>query len=66
MSEFNQVYLILYKNEEGVIKPVMNEEGGLRLFMTFTRAKKVADELGEKTGVYHYPLVIEINRTLFE
>lgn len=66
MSDFNQVWLILFKSEDGTIKPVNNDEGGLRLFMTYSKAKKIADELGEKTGIYHYPHTIEINRALFE
>lgn len=66
MGEFNEVYVILYKDTEGVIKPVLNNENCLRLFMTFTKAKNTADSLTADTGVQHYPHSFKIDRTLFE
>ena len=67
MGEFNEVYVILYKDESDCqIKPIMNENGGMRLFMTYSKANKVAKELTESTSINHYPHSMEINRTLFE
>lgn len=67
MGEFNQIYVILYKDEKDCqIKPVMNENGGMRLFMTWNKAYNVAQELTEKTNVAHLPHALEIDRILFE
>ncbi len=66
MGDFNEVYVILYKDNDGTIKPVMNNDGGLRLFMTFTKANTVAKELAEKDGAEYVPHSIEISRDLFE
>lgn len=66
MGDFNEVYIILYKDSDGTIKPVMNNDGGLRLFMTFTKANTVAKELGEKDGAEYVPHSMEINRDLFK
>lgn len=66
MSEFNEVYVILYKDNDGTIKPVMNNEGGMRLFMTFTKANGVAQELGKDSDIVYAPHSIQIDRNLFE
>ena len=66
MGDFNEVYVILYKDDDGTIKPVMNDDGGMRLFMTFTKAYNVSNELMKKTGTPHYPHAFEIDRVLFE
>ena len=66
MGEFNEVYVILYKDNDGTIKPVMNDGGGMRLFMTFTKAYNVSTELSEKTGITYYPHSFQIDRILFE
>lgn len=66
MGDFNEVYVILYKDSEGTIKPVLNDEGGMRLFMTFTKAYNVSNELSKKTGITHYPHSFQIDRVLFE
>ncbi len=66
MGEFNEVYVILYKDNDGTIKPVMNNDGGMRLFITFTKANTVAKELAEKNGLEYHPHSIEIERKLFE
>jgi hypothetical protein len=67
MSEFNEIYVILYKDEnDNQIKPILNDKGGLRLFMTWTKVHKVAKEMSDKTQIEHYPHSFEINRVLFE
>ena len=66
MGDFNEVYVILYKDDEGTIKPVMNDEGGMWIFMTFTKAYNVAQEMSQTTGNKYYPHSFEIDRTLFE
>ena len=66
MGDFNEVYVILYKDNDGTIKPVMNNEGGMRLFMTFTKANNIANELSEESGLTYYPHSIQIDRCLFE
>lgn len=66
MGEFNEVYVILYKDSEGTIKPVMNEDGGMRLFMTFTKANSIAKELSKDGSIEYYPHSIQIERKLFE
>ena len=67
MGDFNEVYVILYKDEkDSQIKPIMNNDGGMRLFMTWTKAYNVAQELTKNTSVPHYPHSFEIDRTLFE
>lgn len=67
MGEFNEVYVILYRDEkDDQIKPILNMYGGMRLFITFTKANTVAKELAEKNGIEYYPHSIEIERKLFE
>lgn len=67
MSEFNEVYVILYKDEtDNQIKPILNEMGGMRLFMTWSKAHDVAQDLTRQTNVEHYPHSFEIDRALFE
>ena len=66
MAEFNEVYVVLYKDTEGTNKPVMNSEGGLRLFMTFSKANSIANEMTKSTNITHYPHSIQIDRCLFE
>ena len=66
MGDFNEVYVILYKDTNGTIKPVMNDEGGMRLFLTFTKANNVANEMSEKSDIKYHPHSIQIERHLFE
>lgn len=66
MSDFNEVYVILYKDTDGTIKPVMNDEGGMRLFLTFTKANNVANEMSENSDIKYRPHSIQIDRHLFE
>lgn len=66
MGDFNEVYVILYKDNDGTIKPVLNNEGGMRLFLTFTKANQISQELTAQTGIKYHPHSIEINRDLFE
>lgn len=67
MGDFNEVYVILYKDEkDNQIKPILNKFGGMRLFITWTKAYEIAQELTKKTNVQHYPHSFEIDRILFE
>lgn len=66
MSDFNEVYVILYKDTDGTIKPVMNDEGGMRLFLTFTKANNIANEMSEVSDIKYHPHSIQIDRRLFE
>ena len=66
MGDFNEVYVILYKDTNGTIKPVMNDEGGIRLFMTFTKANNIANEMNKESGIEYHPHSIQIERHLFE
>lgn len=67
MAEFNEVYVILYKDEkDNQIKPILNKFGGMRLFITFSKANSIANEMTKSTNIKHYPHSIQIDRCLFE
>lgn len=67
MSDFNEFFTIFYKDPHGRIKPVLNEDNGLILFVTFIRAESKAKELGEQNPQNMYVVhSVEISRELFQ
>lgn len=67
MSEFNQLFTILYKDKEGLIYPHTHKDGHLYLSMTFSKAEEEKKRLEAKCSDYEYLVhSIEVNRCMFE